>query len=84
MSTLRKRRKRWQHRANARDTLRPYTSICPWCECSDRRPKQFVNGSAEARRALKRGRARMHRYQRGWPGFVSVDQTICAHICHTA
>lgn len=83
MSTLQKRRKRWRQFAG-RDNLRPYTSICPWCKCSDRRPKVFTNGSHEAKRALKRGLARMTRYQRGWPGYATVDRTVCAHICHEA
>lgn len=83
MSTLQKRRKRWR-RIGARDNMRPTTSICPWCKQSDRRPKVFKNGSHEARRALKAGLAHMTRYRRGWPGNVTVDRTVCAHICHSA
>jgi hypothetical protein len=63
-------------------------AACPWCHhrIYDRWAgrKVFLSGSNEAKRALRKGRAKVVSYGRGWPsqGAITVDRVVCSHPCH--
>lgn len=60
-------------------------ATCPWCHhrIHDRwyGRKVFLSGSNEARRALRKGRAKIVSYGRDGRR-ITVDRVVCSHPCH--
>lgn len=60
-------------------------AACPWCHhrIHDRwyGRKVFISGSNEAKRALRKGRAKVVSYDRH-SGTITVDRVVCSHLCH--
>lgn len=63
-------------------------ALCPWCKHRVQSKwygrKVFISGSNEAKRALRKGRAKIvsHDQNSYRGGTISHDRVVCAHPCH--